>query len=173
MFIAELFNRPVQYEFTKDLSYKMIAEFRIDDYNYEVHVKGEGLAPGFTLGGPIETFDNVWEASFTTSFEHDTQSSYKQDQVTGTGNAIAVFSTVIDIINEAVAQKNIQHIYFSAMTTEPSRVKLYNRLAKHYAKEGWRYIDDKEIRARSGGDDDRYTTYYLLTKQPHPHSKIR
>ena len=46
--------------------------------------------------------------------------------LTGGGNAIKVFSTVITIMKEYIAKNQPEVIEFSAK--EPSRVKLYNRL---------------------------------------------
>ena len=56
---------------------------------------------------------------------------------------------------------------------ESSRIKLYNRMAKNFTKSGWRYIDNREIEARSSGDFKSDINSFLLTKQPHPHSQLK
>jgi hypothetical protein len=122
---------------------------------------------GVELGEPYERFDDIWEITFIVH----SANLFSNEKITGTGNAILVFSTVIDIISHAVDSKNIQTLTFSANHDEPTRVKLYDRMAAVFAKKGWRYIDDREITARS---DSRHafggtgSSSYILTKHPRP-----
>jgi len=172
MYLTELFTRPVQYEFTKDKPDSVRASFVIEDLVYRVYMDLDpDAAAVFELGGPTETFSDMWDITFSVS-SLDSHGGYgEEDTITDTGNAIAVFSTVIDIVQETVAHHNIQNLYFTAH--EPSRIKLYNRMAKQFTKNGWRYIDNREIEARSSGDFKSDINSFILTKQPHPHSQMR
>jgi len=165
MFINELFSTPTKWEYTKDTPNKVRAQFIIDTnevYIYNVHIERE-QGTGFKLYRPSESFKDMWDITFDIS----TGSYDNSDDITGTGNAITVFSTVVDIIESAVKLKNIQNLFFTA--DEPSRVKLYDRMSKHFAKKGWRYIDDREIEARA--DTGRPAHLFLLTKQKQPHEE--
>ena len=171
MYLTELFTRPVQYEFTKDKPDSIRASFIIEDLIYRVYMNLDTNPDAFELGGPTETFSGMWDINFSVS-SLDSHGGYgEEDTITDTGNAIAVFSTVIDIVQETVAQHNIQTLYFTAH--ESSRIKLYNRMAKNFTKSGWRYIDNREIEARSSGDFKSDINSFLLTKQPHPHSQLK
>ena len=173
MFLTELFTRPVQYEFTKDKPDSVRASFVIEELIYRVYMNLDTNPDAFELGGPTETFSGMWDINFSVS-SLDSHGGYgEEDGITDTGNAIAVFSTVIDIVQETVAHHNIQSLYFTA--EESSRAKLYDRMAKHFAKKGWRYIDNREISARSSGiqGSDRFVNSFILTKQPHPHSLLK
>jgi hypothetical protein len=173
MFIAELFTKSIPWEYTGRPTHNDVrAKFDIDEFTYIIDISSNEVGD-FELGGPDEHFTNVWQAHFMQYSE----SGGSVDRITGTGNAFTVFTTIIEIIEQTVKLFNIQTLEFQADNTEPSRVKLYDRLAKHFEKKGWRYINNKEVNARSyyGGNDDdapagRGYSQFILTKQPHPHS---
>jgi hypothetical protein len=82
----------------------------------------------------IETnFPSLW-VSFTANYEKKTKRKKKRvktDEITGTGNAVQVFSTVVSIVDEIFHRhEHVIEILFEGVTSAPSRVKLYNRLAK-------------------------------------------
>ena len=180
MFIVELFTQSLPWDFKIRKNGEPAAWFEVYDEKADINRKyvvdfskwiDNHESPPFQLGGPHETFNGVWEISFAI----ETYQGNQVDRITGSGNAIAVFSTVIDIIETMVSNHSIENIYFTSETSEPSRIKLYDRMAKHFSnKAGWRYIDHKELVSRStDGDDNRFIRHYLLTKQPHPHSLIK
>ena len=161
--LLELFDRKVEWELLVDTRSIYRAQFIIDELTYEVALDGKWI-PDRKLSNPDELFNDIWEITF---IMFDNKKYFSNEKITGTGNAILVFSTVIDIISHAVDSKNIQTLTFSANHDEPTRVKLYDRMAAVFAKKGWRYIGTDEIRARSDAIL-RVNSYYLLTKHPKP-----
>ena len=182
MLLMELFTKAVDFKWSPGVSTKQSADFTIDGLIYTVYmtVMSDSRSEAeFELISPHEVFNDVWEITFDVS----TSTSWRDinlDHITGTGNAIAVFSTVIAIIQDAINRNHITNLHFSADNSEPSRVKLYDRMSKYFAKQGWRYINDKELNTRSEYDDNsnnfeagQGNSVYLLTKQPHPHSLLK
>ena len=179
MYLTELFTRATQWEYTENKPKRVRASFIIDEAMYRVYMGVIGETnelmrttsdPIFTLGGPVESFPEIWDITFSISPLGSKGDGYgEEDGIMGSGNAIAVFSTVIDIVQETVNLHNIQNLLFTA--DEPSRAKLYDRMSKQFTTKGWRYIDHKEIAARSDGRTSHYL--FLLTKQPHPHDQLK
>lgn len=164
--LLELFNKTVPWEKLLDLRNTFTAQFVIDELTYIISLDGKWTS-NIELDNPYEFFDDVWEIHFAvTGDDH-----FSSDKITGTGNAIRVFSTVMEIIGHTVDSKNIQSLTFAADNEEPTRVKLYDRLATYFSNNGWRYISDKELTARSESsydDGGLGSSYYLLTTQPPP-----
>jgi len=166
--LLELFDRKVEWEPLLNQREAFSAQFIINELTYEVHLDGQWAAD-IKLHDPEEEFRDAWDVHFSVSGTADAD-YYSHDGITGTGNAILVFSTVIEIINHAIESKNIQTLVFGANNKEPTRVKLYNRMAAYFAKNGWRYIDDREIHKRRPDtilELDR-AVVYILTKHPRP-----
>lgn len=66
-------------------------------------------------------------------------------ELTGTGNAIAIFSTVIDILKTNLTKfiKDSKIVEFGADLSEPSRVRLYRRIAPKISSilgPKWQYL---------------------------------
>lgn len=165
--LLELFDRTVKWELLIDTRSIFRAQFIIDELTYEVYLDGK-WTPDIELDGPHEVFRDAWEIHFAMS---DHKNHFSDEKITGTGNAILVFTTVIEIVSHAVDSKNIQTLSFTATSDEPSRVKLYDRMVKKMISNGWRYIDDQEIKARSDagrGSIGEMTHMFILTKQPKP-----
>lgn len=62
---------------------------------------------------------------------------------TGKGESLAIFSTVIDCVKNAIRDPRFEDIWeisFTAANNEPSRVKLYNRFAKILPTDGFEFI---------------------------------
>lgn len=57
---------------------------------------------------------------------------------TGTGESATVFATVLSIINEFITENRVEALYFSTVTTEPTRVKLYDGITKRFSHRGWK-----------------------------------
>jgi len=113
-FLTELMDNPVDYQSTYDASGTMfIAKFDVGDVEYRAEIIG---------GAPYK------EGDYEIFFEVRGEASFGMD-ITGTGNAATVFSTVAAIIKEHFRRhKNTVEAYiFTAK--EPSRRKLYKRLA--------------------------------------------
>jgi hypothetical protein len=180
MYLTELFSKSLDWDFVHSDGDHLLARFMVDEYSYNVELRNGDGDFDVALGGPEEHLTGIWEVTFT----QYSQRHGALDMLTGSGNALAVLTTVMEILTHIINEKNIQSISFTADNTEPSRVKLYDRLAKQFTKKGWRYIDNRELDARSDfyndeitADDDfaagRGYSHFILTKQPHPHSQLR
>ena len=74
-------------------------------------------------------------------------------EMTGAGDAIKVFSTVLDIIKEFTESVDPDFITFYAKSYEESRVKFYRRCAKKISSFGYKDISDlskKEVKEKYG-----------------------
>ena len=181
MLLNELFSKSLEWELVHGDGDHLLARFTVDEYSYNVELRDGQGDFDIELGGPDEHITGVWDVTFT---QYSEQQGAK-DTLTGSGNALAVLTTVMEIITQVTNDKNIQAISFDADNSEPSRVKLYNRLATQFEKKGWRYIDNRELNARSapefvdpeGLNSDfaagRGYSKFILTKQPHPHSLLK
>lgn len=56
----------------------------------------------------------------------------------GTGDEHTVFAAVIQITREFVAKNSPNALYFGADSHHPSRVKVYDKLAKIFTRGGWK-----------------------------------
>jgi len=174
MFITELFTKTIPWQYTgtvTDNDHR--AEFSSGGFAYIVDITD--FHHRVEMGGPHEEFKNVFSVTFTQYSEKEGS----VDSITGSGNAIAILTTVMEIMKDVIEIENIQTFMFTADNREPSRVKLYNRMASQLEKKGWRYIGPKEVQARSDIADDDFdpshkpSSVYILTKQPHPHSLMK
>lgn len=114
MLLNELFNKTLQYKwFGPDM-----AEFWIGSNKYVTAFEDNG--------------DGVKEVAFAMI---DKDGEF-HDEITGDGNAIAIFGTVFEIIH-AYIQKSpaVTTLVFTAK--EASRKKLYARFVKNLVKQGW------------------------------------
>lgn len=111
------------------------AEFQIDDGMFIVQFLNKHYNPG------------VWELSFVRNNEL---------VLSGTGNAMVVFSTVIQCVREFVNAINPKMLEFYGKNSETSRNKLYPKLIKMLMKEFPDYVQRK---TKEVGLKDRYTQY--------------
>jgi hypothetical protein len=118
MILTELFDRSAQYTFVRDWQ----AEFAIADRRYVVD-----FLPSDDAKGAIDL-------SFAMKGTNGSDHHFR----THTGNEIAVFSTVIACVREYLSKNSPTSIAFGAEKSEPSRVKLYDRLVRHMSP-GWRH----------------------------------
>jgi hypothetical protein len=126
MKLLELFDQPVKYEIDSD---------------------GDGWTAAFTVNG--EHFEVLVEQISTDAYEVSFR-SMEGLKLTGRGDAVTVFSTVINIVRDLVKSnpKQIRTISFRGDKSEASRAPLYARLAKKAAAElGWttRRKEDSEF----------------------------
>lgn len=59
-----------------------------------------------------------------------------RNNITNTGDEFAIFGTIVGMIREYIATHEVRQLTFDANVTEPSRVKLYDRMVKSLAP-GW------------------------------------
>lgn len=77
--------------------------------------------------------------------------------ITNTGDELEVFSAVIKVMKEFMQNSNNKRYYFTAEMSEPSRVKLYDRLVKRLTKDvpGW----------KCDSWNDKYSRTYALERE--------
>ena len=169
MLINELFTKSLKWEYTQNWREDVTAKFDVGEFEYSVKMLGNGSGD-FMLSDPEEHFGNTWEVDF----KQHSDSEGTKSTITGSGNALVVLTTVMEIISQIIKEKNIITLIFQADNAEPSRLKLYHRLAKQFEKKGWRYIDDKELNLRSDfGGNDSYDSYDELRARGKGFSKTR
>jgi hypothetical protein len=81
---------------------------------------------------------NLPENTYEFHFSNESESSeLKKSEITGSGHAVKVFGVVMQILKDARARTQAEHVLISAFEDEPSRVKLYNRLVGNKAIKKW------------------------------------
>lgn len=142
-YIVEAFDKPYRYHMRKDGD-EYVARFDTDK------------------GDPVDVYIEPYvnpedEISWEVEFKRGGRQS-----VTGEGDAMRIFATVMDIMKKFIAKEKPQTIVFTAAKEEEdygknirgSREKLYLRLAKKYVK-GYKV----DMRTSSVG-----STFYLTRK---------
>lgn len=89
---------------------------------------------------------SIWQITFGLEIDNDPDDYHEEIFDTG-GQQIKVFASVIDIVRDFVKRKQPDILFFTAK--EPSRIKLYNRLATRLAK----MMDGKVVKDRVYGRD--------------------
>ena len=108
-------------DFTTDGVGNMKSSFNIKNKNYVVSLD------------PVDD-----QGDYRYEFELKTKTGATQD-ITGTGDAVAVFRKVYNGLVDAIKQNtDIRRVEFSATKTEPSRISLYTSLMEKLGKDlGW------------------------------------
>ena len=134
--INELFDRPARWRLVKDTDKIIKYRSSIDDKDLLVFFYRRG--------------SNKWEVAFAVDQEFS---------ATGEGDEIKVFSTVLDIISDVIQTKEPEELNFAAeksLDSSSSRIRLYNRLIKRFARDHGYRLTDK--------DDRRWEVVYTLVK---------
>jgi len=145
-------------ELTGDLKYpwrfvgrknqKFVYEFETaDQLPYRVFFKPETLGPE----DQDESID-MYSVDFAQVRAED-----RLYKITGTGDALAVFGTVIDVIQDFVKRVNVDVLVFMAVT-EPSRIRLYASAAPRLAQQ----LDRQLLTAQ----DHDSIAIYLIKRNP-------
>jgi hypothetical protein len=137
--ITELFDNKAGWKWTRSSDHETTADFSIGDAFYQV---GFGIVAHDGYGN-----NPTWEVAF-----EDSDGDFN---LTGNGNAFAVFATVADIILDFIKKATPYKLQFSASTKEPSRVTVYRKMASKLATKVNYSLSETE----SHGD-----IYYVLTK---------
>jgi hypothetical protein len=95
-------------------------------------------------GKEIEVNISFWRGMWDIEFSRDGTHG-----ITGEGNALKIFGTVVAIVKEFVAAEKPEFMTFSAKKDETSRVKFYKRLAKKLEAVGYTDVTDS-------GDFEKY-----------------
>lgn len=126
--VHELFSKPAEWRWLEKSAGLWQAEFAIDKRNYTVSCAGaRSISIQFALDG------------------------YGQG-ITNTGNAVLVFATVLDIISDFLKQRKPEEFSFGAKLNQPSRVKLYRRMAKEIEQKLQYKVTEEEVQ----GDTNTY-----------------
>lgn len=166
MILLELFDRPAQYTIHKT-NFGFEAFFTVGDLNYRValvdaepeseetrrflHLKFGKIDPE-TYYERVITQYPVLEVNFRIIKEEGTDF-----ELSGTGNEVVVFSTVLAILQEVDRKLHPIELQFSAK--EPSRKKLYDRMVRILAQK-FGYKDATQA-SRFARDK-----HYVLVKLP-------
>lgn len=147
MLLLELFNQPAKYTETEDHS-GPLWEFKVGDNTYKAilqHWHAEDadefadifdIIPRKEINKADRALFADGEGKTVVNFEF---AQHKDDQylhhVTGdAANVAQVFATVIEIFQKEVLPKIGPNSIVAMTAKEPSRVKLYDRLAKRFGK---------------------------------------
>jgi hypothetical protein len=93
----------------------------------------------------------------------DMKTGKPNTDVTGTGDAVRVFSTVANILKQEVAKQDPTGVIIASKADDESRVKLYRTLARRATK----LMPDYEVTREqqvTGGDGNPYLTIELAKK---------
>ncbi len=145
--LTEAFNRPYRYKKVPLFKGHMVYRFVPDDKT-EVDV--------IFKEDEISDDESVWRVSFERNMRQD---------MTGEGDAMRIFATVIDIIKDFTKKEKPQELSFSAVkpdwfeiqlgdkpNVKSSREKLYKRMVKRFAPSmGYNY----KVDPRKGATDYR------------------
>ena len=151
MKLFEVLDRAVEWEWTTEPlpnTSSCSAIFHVGEDKDEYHVKFYRM--------PIY-FDNkrydYWELLF---FYRDKDGKDHED-ITGTGHALEVFSTVSTIAKDFVKKADPKLFAFASRRRETSRVKLYTRFAKQLKQAGWTPVEHPDFVSR-------YDTTFMLAR---------
>lgn len=117
--LNELFNTAVPYKF-------------VDNKTAVFELNGKTFAVWFQ---PSMNYDDALDVSF--GLQNGTYTGTDTPKYvhhsTGTGNEMAVFGAVTNIVREFMGMTNMSKLVFSAALSEPTRVKLYDRMISRIA----------------------------------------
>lgn len=117
-FISEAFDKPYRYDFEKEPDGSYYGYFRVADGSL-ITVMCEYYKPS-----------KEWNIEFTRNGSQD---------LTGEGDAMRIFATVIKIIERFLKEEKPDRVRFSALkdgeddSEKQSREKLYSRMVKRFA----------------------------------------
>lgn len=129
MKLLELFTDPYKLNWTEHNEDEIHATFTTDqDTEVTVAFDRMGL--------------NLWNISFDAAYwDHKNKVHVKTFLKTGQGDAPRIFATVIAATQEFVNKYKPKYLWFTASHDEPSRIKLYNTMAKRFAQNQFELIE--------------------------------
>jgi hypothetical protein len=130
--ISEALDSSYPYEKKSDGKYTFETE---DGVSYKVYFGGRDLV----------------EISFSAVLPGE-EENFSPDKITltGTGNSRKVFGTVVNIVKDFLEQIKPSALYFTGEKSEPSRIKLYDRLISQVDKALPNYYADRTLDLGSG-----------------------
>lgn len=148
---SELFERPLPIKWSKTPMGDLKGNFTVNNKNYILTmVQGDSYMP--------------WEIKFELI---DPISGKKLQNLTGTGDAMQVFSTVIKGIKFFLDKYKPDAFVLTASDREPSRISLYKRLLSMLPKNKWEvddldgtfYVQKIGAKPLPGWSDDDFSDY--------------
>lgn len=130
MKLLELFDKPLPIEIDS-LPGGDIGRFTINDMTYMV---------SFMIS-TTKTKMKAAEVVFSAIYTDESGNKVVAHNKTDSGNELQVFSTVVHFVKKCANVSKPDAIVFTARLGEPSRVKLYTRLASVLSK-GTNYVND-------------------------------
>jgi hypothetical protein len=133
MQLHELFDKPIDGVTSKG-----------DDHTFFIDGDGPYTVHFFEDDPALDTFDTHEEAAEWIESQipdrdpkvYGMSFYYKSSgYITGIQDPYKVFATVLNITKKLIADNNVDFIAFEAKETEPSRIKLYQRMAKTLGKD--------------------------------------
>lgn len=121
MLLMEVFDKPFEWERMESGGTSYVAEFDTGEIRYELEAH--------ETGGDADESD-YYTMEFTAHFDN-----HSSQDITNTGKSLQVFATVTVIVRDFIKRNKPNVILFTAK--EPSRVKLYDRLAKLFVAAGF------------------------------------
>ena len=118
-FITELFDKPLKFEKTH--------EKEDESYSYEFETPN---GQSFEVDLHVDK-NGAWELGFDSDSSSETKS--------GKGEQFQVFSTVLKILDQFIANEMPDHVFIEAVKSEPSRVKLFRRMVKMFVQKNSQY----------------------------------
>ena len=137
MRLVELFDKPATTWKWHDTGMGWAAVFKLGGRDYHVDMSGMPMFDmaddmhdqGLELPPEIEAIAKTDPVIYDASFYLHTGHEETSWQISGTGNEYKVFATVMAIIKEFLTKEpDTEYIHMAA--SEPSRIKLYNRMAR-------------------------------------------
>lgn len=150
MLLTELFDKPTNYNQTESSNFK-------DSYKFETK---SGQKIEMNVYKP-ETFRqagiDLEEGGL--GFDFKNMSEGGTEEITGTGDEIEIFSTVLDIIKKSIKKHDPTLIAFGAH--EKSRQSLYDKMIKFMQRKfNYKLLDNAPVMFPLGN-----SKYYVLRKQ--------
>ena len=134
MQLNELFKKPYQWQWVDVNEFRQqesrylhpstaaVAKFQASDNSDVVVIFGkDDIAP--------DSYDFTFQRK---EKDHDDDEGMYVSNITGRGDAFAIFSTVLDIITDFIKRNNVNVLLFTG--TEDSRQRLYQRMIKQLAQ---------------------------------------
>lgn len=144
MQLQELFNKTHEYKVTDE-----------GDQSFEAQFESNGRIIEFQAR-EVPGRDDVWDIAFAELRKHG-RNFTSSHEVTGSGDELAVFGTVMKILEEFMQMYKPKIITFTSSKDDRSRTALYKRLVDRFVKRGWKNEVDK--------NSSDYRDYFTLTKE--------
>jgi len=129
-FLTELFDKPLPYRLSHSI------EDRGETYEFK------------TPNGQFIEVNIIANKNGAYEFTFDSDSN-EEGTKSGKGEEFQIFSTVLKILKEFVDAEAPDHFFVEAVSSEPSRVRLYRRMISTFCKKYPEYVAT-EKRTNSG-----------------------